>query len=91
MVDKQALENEILSKIEEMEKNKVQEYTMVFIDLNDLKKTNDSLGHDAGDQLLQVTAETIMEFFNENGFTSRWGGDEFVACVFAKQETTLQS
>ena len=76
--------------IEVMEKNNQRVYTMIFIDLNDLKKTNDNLGHDAGDLLLKVTSETIMAYFTENGFTSRWGGDEFVACVFEREETALK-
>lgn len=76
--------------IEEMEKKKIRDYTIVFIDLNDLKKTNDSYGHEAGDRLLKVTADAIGEFFSEGGFTSRWGGDEFVACVYGKKELALE-
>jgi len=73
-----------------MEKKKIRDYTIVFIDLNDLKKTNDSYGHEAGDRLLKVTADAIGEFFSEGGFTSRWGGDEFVACVYGKKELALE-
>lgn len=76
--------------IEEMEKQKIQDYVMVFIDLNDLKTTNDSFGHDDGDRLLCLTADAIMEVFSEDGFTSRWGGDEFVACVYGGKEKALQ-
>lgn len=76
--------------IEEMEKQKIQDYVMVFIDLNDLKTTNDSFGHDDGDKLLCITANAIMEVFSEDGFTSRWGGDEFVVCVYGGKEKALQ-
>ena len=76
--------------IEEMEKKKLRDYTIVFIDLNDLKKTNDSYGHEAGDRLLKVTADAVEEVFSEGGFTSRWGGDEFVACVYGKKELALE-
>lgn len=42
-----------------------------------------------GDQLLRITADAIMESFSENGFASRWGGDEFVACVYDKEENAV--
>ena len=76
--------------IEEMEKKKIREYTMLFIDLNNLKLANDKWGHDMGDRLLQVTADAIVESFAAGGFVSRWGGDEFVACVFGKTEQAME-
>ena len=72
--------------IEKMEKDNIREYTMVFIDLNDLKLANDKWGHEMGDRLLRSTAKTISDVFSESGFISRWGGDEFVACVYGKKE-----
>ncbi|MBQ9277830.1 MAG: GGDEF domain-containing protein [Lachnospiraceae bacterium] len=68
-------------QIEEMEEKGIKEYTMVFIDVNNLKLANDKFGHETGDKLLKMTAEKIMNTFAEKGFASRWGGDEFVACV----------
>ncbi len=73
-------------QIEEMEEKGIKEYTMVFIDVNNLKLANDKFGHETGDKLLKMTAENIMNTFAEKGFASRWGGDEFVACVFVKEE-----
>ncbi len=72
-------------QIEEMESQGIKDYTMVFIDLNNLKLANDSYGHDMGDELLKMTADNIKAVFSENGFCSRWGGDEFVACVFGDE------
>ena len=76
--------------IEAMEKKGVKEYTMIFIDLNDLKLANDKWGHDMGDKLLKVTADSVVEAFADGGFVSRWGGDEFVACVMEKNEKVLE-
>lgn len=76
--------------IEKMEKKNIREYTMVFIDLNNLKMANDRWGHDMGDRLLKATANEIMTAFSGEGFVSRWGGDEFVACVFGGKEKALE-
>ena len=53
--------------------------TAVFsIDLNALKETNDSLGHEAGDELIRGAADCISEAFGDKGQCYRTGGDEFV-------------
>lgn len=51
------------------------EYGIVYIDLNDLKVTNDSLGHDEGDRLLRKLSDCIRE---ESDMAYRVGGDEFI-------------
>ncbi|OAL81627.1 histidine kinase [Acinetobacter sp. SFB] len=49
-----------------------------FIDLNDLKKVNDSLGHNKGDDLIQQAAYVLRETARGNDIVARLGGDEFV-------------
>ena len=71
--------------IEEMEEQQIRDYSMVFIDVNNLKTANDVYGHEMGDHLLKVTAELMKEIFSEEGFCARWGGDEFVACVIGTE------
>ena len=77
-------------QIDGMEKKNIKTYTMVFIDLNNLKTANDVYGHDMGDKLLKATANHIKEIFSDNGFCARWGGDEFVACVFGSEDLALK-
>ena len=48
------------------------------IDVNGLKTVNDTLGHDAGDELICGTATCIQKTFGEKGECYRTGGDEFV-------------
>ena len=48
-----------------------------IIDLNNLKKTNDAMGHSAGDELLQATAKLLKSTAGESGTVYRQGGDEF--------------
>ncbi|WP_217341228.1 diguanylate cyclase [Planococcus sp. CP5-4_UN] len=49
-----------------------------YLDLDGFKKANDSLGHLAGDHVLQKVAERLMAELPEEAFISRIGGDEFV-------------
>lgn len=46
-------------------------------DLNNLKDTNDVMGHSAGDELLQATAKALKAAVGEDGTVFRYGGDEF--------------
>ena len=53
--------------------------TVFSIDVNGLKHANDTLGHDAGDELIIAAARCIQNAFAGYGKCYRTGGDEFVA------------
>ena len=53
-------------------------FTLVYMDIDDFKMVNDSLGHHAGDALLRLVADTIKSKIRVNDIVARLGGDEFV-------------
>ena len=52
--------------------------SLIMVDVNGLKLTNDAFGHEAGDQLLQKVAQVLKEECRADDIIARIGGDEFV-------------
>ncbi|RDK01004.1 bifunctional diguanylate cyclase/phosphodiesterase [Paraburkholderia lacunae] len=57
------------------------ELHVLFIDLDQFKDVNDSLGHNAGDLLLHAVAERLRQQVAQTGMIARLGGDEFIVLV----------
>ncbi len=57
------------------------EFAFLFLDLDNFKDINDSLGHNVGDELLKKISSMISEAVRSNDFVARVGGDEFVIIV----------
>lgn len=57
------------------------ETCLIMFDLNQLKKINDTLGHEAGDEVIAHFAEILRQNIPGSAFLGRYGGDEFIAIM----------
>ncbi|MFK7896600.1 MAG: putative bifunctional diguanylate cyclase/phosphodiesterase [Myxococcota bacterium] len=60
---------------------------LMFIDLDRFKNVNDTLGHEAGDQLIKIAAKRIQAALRKTDTVARLGGDEFVTIVEGAKQT----
>ncbi|WP_231639827.1 sensor domain-containing protein [Mycobacterium sp. Marseille-P9652] len=54
---------------------------LLFIDLDNMKLVNDSLGHAAGDEMIRIAAQRLREEMRMGDLIARYAGDEFVALI----------
>ena len=82
-------ENELTEKMLGMKAvDEAYAFAVVALDLNYLKKVNDTFGHDVGDEYIRSAATALKNAIGENGTAYRIGGDEFSAFVFGEDPET---
>jgi diguanylate cyclase (GGDEF)-like protein/PAS domain S-box-containing protein len=64
-----------------------QEFALLFLDLDCFKNINDTIGHEAGDLLLQIIAERLCSTVRNMDMVARLGGDEFVLLITEVKKT----
>lgn len=72
-----AFETELERLIKLIEENPEHNSCLIYLDLDQFKVVNDTVGHTAGDVLLRQIANMLLHHTEEYGFLSRIGGDEF--------------
>ncbi len=77
-------ESELTAKLMNGREKGQKEFSFVImaLDLNYLKKVNDSLGHDEGDRFIRNAADILKASVGTRGETYRTGGDEFLAIIY---------
>lgn len=77
LVNRKLLTEQLARAMKLAKRNKKQ-VALLFVDLDNFKKINDSLGHSIGDQLLQSVAKRLVKLVRITDTVCRQGGDEFV-------------
>jgi diguanylate cyclase (GGDEF)-like protein len=62
--------------------------SLIFIDVDGLKKVNDTMGHEMGDAMLQEFGKLFAGHFRETDIVARLGGDEFAVLVTDSSDKT---
>lgn len=65
------------------------DFEYIEFDINELKNANDTIGHEAGDEMIKTASKYMNEYFGEFGRIYRTGGDEFVGILKA-DKTALE-
>ncbi len=76
-----ALFNDRLDQAIRVAKRDSRQFALLFLDLDKFKRANDTLGHSAGDELLQAVAARIQHQVRESDTVARIGGDEFTVIL----------
>jgi len=77
VLNRRSFDQDLATCIEYAEQNKFSDTLLGIIDLDGMKKINDTQGHDAGDQLLKVFSESLTACSRPEDKIYRLGGDEF--------------
>lgn len=80
-----------LTELEEKEMSSDSVYAIVSLDLNFLKRTNDTYGHKKGDELIKSFSDVLSNVFSLYGTVTRTGGDEFVVILDDITEEKVKS
>lgn len=64
--------------------------SMLFIDVDRFKTVNDTLGHEAGDNVLRAVARFLGRHVREADYVFRWGGDEFLVLISCNEREALR-
>ena len=64
-----------------MEKGELANGAIIFVDIDDFKKVNDTMGHVVGDDVICSIAKRLLGTFRHSDVVARYGGDEFVVLV----------
>ncbi len=81
-------EKVLASRLEEMRRYS-SPFGVLFFDVDDFKRINDTHGHEIGDRVLEMVARTLSNNCRLYDIVGRWGGEEFIAIIVNVSERQL--
>jgi diguanylate cyclase (GGDEF)-like protein/PAS domain S-box-containing protein len=83
------IETQIYSHLEEF-RRAGWAFGVLFMDIDDFKRVNDTRGHEAGDRVLKMVSKTLDANSRYFDIVGRWGGEEFVAVIHNVDDRILE-
>ncbi len=80
MANRRYIEMHLRNRLQEMRRYGWS-FGILFVDIDDFKRINDSYGHDVGDKVLQIVGRTLSGNSRPFDVFGRWGGEEFVSVI----------
>ena len=59
------------------------------MDIDKFKDVNDKYGHEVGDQVLRMVANTVSNSIRTQDIMVRWGGEEFIVILLGSSDSTI--
>jgi len=82
-------ESQLPLEIERANRNKMS-FAFLIMDVDDFKKVNDSYGHDVGDRVLKLVAQTTRKHLRKIDLLFRYGGEEFIVMLPGAREESAR-
>jgi diguanylate cyclase (GGDEF)-like protein/PAS domain S-box-containing protein len=80
LANRNYIEKEILVRFEEKKRLGIP-FGILFMDIDRFKRINDTYGHDIGDLVLKLVADTLLKNIRPFDVIGRWGGEEFIGII----------
>jgi diguanylate cyclase (GGDEF)-like protein/PAS domain S-box-containing protein len=80
LANRRYIELNIQTKLDEMRRYG-KPFGILFVDIDHFKNINDFYGHEIGDKVLTMVANTFMKNVRASDIVGRWGGEEFIAII----------
>lgn len=80
LANRRYIESSVQAKLDEMHRY-ARPFGILFVDVDYFKRVNDTYGHDIGDKVLVMVANTFVRNLRASDIVGRWGGEEFIAII----------